>query len=44
MTFIKKMDKYILGISCYYSDSAVCLLKDGEIISALQEERFTRKA
>ena len=34
---------YILGISSYYHDSAACLLKDGEIIAAAQEERFTRK-
>ena len=34
---------YILGISAYYHDSAACLLKDGEIIAAAQEERFTRK-
>jgi carbamoyltransferase len=34
---------YILGISAFYHDSAACLLKDGEIISAAQEERFTRK-
>lgn len=34
---------YILGISCYYHDSAACLLKNGEIIAAAQEERFTRK-
>ncbi|HXS10486.1 MAG TPA: carbamoyltransferase [Candidatus Krumholzibacteria bacterium] len=33
---------YILGISCYYHDSAAALLKDGEIIAAAQEERFTR--
>lgn len=33
----------ILGISCFYHDSAACLLKDGEIIAATQEERFTRK-
>ena len=33
---------YILGISCFYHDSAACLLKDGDIISAVQEERFTR--
>ncbi len=32
----------ILGISAYYHDSAACLVKDGEIISAVQEERFTR--
>lgn len=34
---------YILGISCYYHDSAVALLRDGELIAAAQEERFTRK-
>ena len=33
---------YILGISAFYHDSAACLIKDGEIISAAQEERFTR--
>ena len=34
---------YTLGISAFYHDSAACLLKDGEIIAAVQEERFTRK-
>jgi carbamoyltransferase len=34
---------YILGISAYYHDSAACLVKDGEIFAAAQEERFTRK-
>lgn len=34
---------YILGISAYYHDSAAALLRDGEIIAAAQEERFTRK-
>jgi len=34
---------YILGISGYYHDSAAALLKDGEIIAAAQEERFSRK-
>tara|TARA_B100001175_G_scaffold314393_1_gene323664 strand:- start:144 stop:1982 length:1839 start_codon:yes stop_codon:yes gene_type:complete len=34
---------FILGLSAYYHDSAVCLLKNGEIIAAAQEERFTRK-
>lgn len=34
---------YILGISAFYHDSAACLLKDGDIIAAAQEERFTRK-
>jgi len=33
----------ILGISCYYHDSAACLLEDGEIVAAAQEERFSRK-
>jgi carbamoyltransferase len=33
----------ILGISAFYHDSAACLLRDGEIIAAAQEERFTRK-
>ena len=36
------MTTYILGISCFYHDSAVCLIKDGEIINAVQEERFSR--
>lgn len=34
---------YILGISAYYHDSAACLIKDGDIVAAAQEERFTRK-
>lgn len=33
---------YILGISALYHDSAACIIKDGEIIAAAQEERFTR--
>src|SRR5256712_9967550 len=33
----------ILGLSAYYHDSAACLVRDGEIIAAAQEERFTRK-
>ena len=33
----------ILGISCFYHDSAACIVSDGEIIAAVQEERFTRK-
>ena len=32
----------ILGISAFYHDSAACILKDGKIIAAAQEERFTR--
>jgi len=34
---------YILGISCYYHDSSAALSKDGIIVAAAQEERFTRK-
>lgn len=34
---------FILGISCFYHDSAACLVKDGKILSAVQEERFSRK-
>ena len=34
---------HILGISAYYHDSAACLVCDGEIVAAAQEERFTRK-
>ena len=34
---------YILGISAYYHDSAACIIKDGKILVAAQEERFTRK-
>ena len=37
------MSAFILGISAYYHDSAACLLRDGEIVAAAQEERFTRK-
>jgi len=33
----------VLGISAYYHDSAACLVVDGEIVAAAQEERFTRK-
>jgi len=33
----------ILGISAYYHDSAACLVRDGEVMAAAQEERFTRK-
>ena len=35
--------KSILGISAFYHDSAACLLQDGKIVAAAQEERFTRK-
>ena len=43
MSAVSKNPVYILGISAYYHDSAACLLRDGEIIAAVQEERFTRK-
>ncbi len=33
----------ILGISCFYHDSAACFIRDGKIVAAAQEERFTRK-
>ncbi|MDD2715281.1 MAG: carbamoyltransferase N-terminal domain-containing protein [Candidatus Wallbacteria bacterium] len=33
----------ILGISCYYHDSAACLVCDGKVVAAAQEERFNRK-
>jgi carbamoyltransferase len=36
-------DKYILGISAYYHDSAAALLKNGAVVAAGSEERFTRK-
>ena len=34
---------HILGLSAFYHDSAACLVRDGEIVAAAQEERFTRK-
>ena len=33
----------ILGISCFYHDSAACIIQDGDILAAAQEERFSRK-
>ena len=39
----KKMTKNILGISSYYHDAAAALIRDGNIVAAAQEERFTRK-
>jgi carbamoyltransferase len=33
----------ILGISAFYNDSAACLIRDGAIVAAAQEERLTRK-
>jgi carbamoyltransferase len=37
------MPSYILGVSAFYHDSAACLVRDGWIVAAAQEERFTRK-
>ncbi|HEX7312905.1 MAG TPA: carbamoyltransferase [Pyrinomonadaceae bacterium] len=37
------MTAWILGISCYYHDAAAALVKDGEIVAAAQEERFSRR-
>ena len=34
---------FILGVSCFYHDSAASLLKDGMLVAAAEEERFTRK-
>ncbi len=39
----KTVTMYILGISCYYHDSAAVLIKDGILIAAAEEERFSRK-
>jgi carbamoyltransferase len=38
-----KRPKYVLGIACHYHDASACLIKDGRIIAAAEEERFTRK-
>src|ERR1700691_1172269 len=43
MSLVNKKPITILGISAYYHDSAAALVRDGEIIAAAQEERFTRK-
>src|SRR5437879_5559734 len=37
------MSSHILGLSAFYHDSAACLVRDGQIIAAAQEERFTRR-
>jgi carbamoyltransferase len=34
---------WVLGISCFYHDASAALVRDGEIVAAVQEERFTRK-
>ena len=41
--FVLRTDMKILGISAFYHDSAAALIEDGKILSAAQEERFTRK-
>ena len=38
-----QMDSYITGLSCIYNDSAVTLIEDGEIVTAVQEESFSIK-
>jgi carbamoyltransferase len=43
MTRASTDDRYILGISAYYHDSAAALLRNGDIIAAAQEERFSRQ-
>lgn len=37
------MTAYVLGLSAFYHDSAACLLRDGEIVAAAEEERFSRR-
>ena len=41
--WINNTKMYTLGISCYYHDSAAALLKDGHVLAAVEEERFSRK-
>ena len=33
---------YIIGINAYHADSSACILKDGKLITAVEEERLTR--
>ena len=40
---VAQRQRRVLGISAYYHDSAACLVSDGRIVAAVQEERFTRK-
>ena len=42
LILIQILTMYILGISCFYHDSAAALLKDGELVAASEEERFSR--
>ena len=37
------MNRYVLGISAFYHDSAAAIIRNGELIAAAQEERFTRR-
>lgn len=37
------MSNNIIGISCFFHDAACCLLKDGVLVAAAEEERFSRK-
>ena len=43
LQLLNQMIHYILGISCYYHDSAAALIKDGDIVAAAQEERFSQR-
>lgn len=43
MQVSKKNINNILGLSCFYHDSSACLVKNGEVVSAIQEERLSRK-
>ncbi len=38
-----KKSIFVLGLDCFYHDASAALLKDGKIVAAAQEERFTRK-
>ena len=38
-----KGSTYILGVSAFYHDGAACLIRNGEIVAAAREERFTRR-
>ncbi len=38
-----KVSMNILGISCFYHDSAACIVQDGQVVAAAQQERFSRK-
>ena len=37
------MRSFVLGVSAFYHDSAICIIRDDKIIIALQEERFSRR-